>query len=105
MRIFEYKSPDDRVLVNEETLSYGSIIYSRRRLNLYLVDKTVGEAIQQYSSVDDKSKIPMFMDKDGIHIDLNNPVEYLKHNYICNCDDIIVNEKIIDATNSNKEQS
>ena len=99
MKFFEYKSPDDRVLVNEETLSYGSTIYSRRRLNLYLVEKQVGEAIQQYNSVEDKSQISMTMDAQGTYIDLSNPVEYLKHNYICNSEEIIINEKEISNGN------
>lgn len=103
MRVFEYKSPDDRVLVNEETLSYGSIIYSRRRLNLYLVDKAIGEAIQQYASITDKSKIPMVEDTKGTYIDLSNPVEYLKHNYICNCDEIVVVEHNIDSANNDNK--
>lgn len=103
MRIFEYKSPDDRVLVNEETLSYGSTIYSRRRLNLYLVDKQLGEAIQQYASVTDKSKIPMVADAEGIYIDLSNPIEYLKHNYVCNCDEIVVVEHNIDTADKDNK--
>lgn len=103
MRVFEYKSPDDRVLVNEETLSYGSIIYSRRRLNLYLVDKALGEAIQQYASCADKSQIPMIMNTEGIYINLSNPVDYLKHNYICNCDEIIVIEHNTDNANEDNK--
>lgn len=103
MRVFEYKSPDDRVLVNEETLTYGSTIYSRRRLNLYLVDKQLGEIIQQYSSVTDKSKIPMVANSEGTYIDLSNPVEYLKHNYVCNCDEIIIAKHNTDSANSNSK--
>lgn len=92
MKFFEYKSPDDRVLVNEETLTYGSTIYSRRRLNLYLVDKQVGEAIQQYNSIDDKSKIPILMDDSNNQINFNDIKSYLQSNYQCNSDNIIIIE-------------
>ena len=92
MKFFEYKSPDDRVLINEETLSYGSTIYSRRRLNLYLVEKQVGEAIQQYNSVEDKSQIPILMDDNNNQINFNDIKSYLQSNYQCNSDNIIIIE-------------
>ena len=94
MRYFEYKSPDDRVLINEETFSYGSTIISKRVLNLYLVEKDLAIAICEANSAVDKSKIPstMFIDEKGRQLDLLNPIEYLKTNYVCNSDEIIIVE-------------
>lgn len=92
MRYFEYKSPDDRVLLNEDTLSYGSTIMSKRYLNLYLIDKNLAEAIRQYNDIEDKSQMSMFQDTEGTYVDFANIKDYLQQNYICNTEEIIITE-------------
>lgn len=92
MRYFEYKSPDDRVLLNEDTLNYGSTIMSKRYLNLYLIDKNLAEAIRQYKDIEDKSQMPMFQDEKRTYVDFSNIKDYLQQNYICNTEEIIITE-------------
>ena len=92
MRYFEYKSPDDRVLLNEESLTYGSTILSKRVLNLYLVDADLAKAIVQYKDMEDKSQIPMIMDDSDNQVNFNDIKSYLRSNYQCNPDDIIITE-------------
>lgn len=92
MKYFEYKSPDDRVLLNEESLTYGSTILSKRVLNLYLVDADLAKTIVQYKDMEDKSQIPMTMDNNGNQINFDDIRNYLQNNYQCNPDDIIITE-------------
>lgn len=97
MKYFEYKSPDDRVLLNEESLTYGSTILSKRVLNLYLVDADLAKVIMQYRDMEDKSQIPIIMDNNNNNqINFNDIRNYLQSNYQCNSDDIIIIEHNID---------